>query len=136
MLIIPMIPYRGCIVNQRSDKLRCKRSCGKTTKRGFKRERRRKKIRIFKVGLRRQNVRLELNCWNGNNLERNVKLAFLKSRIFLLLRIYKLFLFINLCVVAKFQKDTWRNSKENMWYRNFSRCLKSKSDNQSSFNVK
>ena len=63
-----------------------------------------KKNRIFKAGLMQQNVSLQLNREIVNNLERNVKFVLLKSRIFFLL--LKLFLFINVCIVKKFQKDT------------------------------
>ena len=40
------------------------------------------KTRIFKAGLMQQNVSLQSNRGIVNNLERNVKLVFLKSRIF------------------------------------------------------
>ena len=48
---------------------------------------------------------------------------------FLLLRIYKLYLFIHVCVVWQFQKDTWRNE-------NYAECLQTKYDNRREINVK
>ena len=52
----------------------------------------------------------------------------------LLLRIYKLFLFVHFCVVSKFQKDTRVNVS--IPSQNYAECIQTKYDHRRDSNVK
>ena len=51
-------------------------------------------------------------------------------------KLYKLFLFINASVIAKFRKDTQRNSNVRVCFGNYGNCPYPQNDNRLYFNVK
>ena len=52
-----------------------------------------------------------------------------KLLFFLQLRIYWLFLFINVCIVMKIQRDTRINSNVNMRSQHYPKCLQTQYEN-------